>query len=305
MYFLRSWLEDYIDLSKVTNTHLEQLITDKIAEVDELIETNNYFDDKVLIGRIQNVVIHPDADKLKIFQVNLGQNKPSVQIVSAAENVREGMLVPVALIGARLPFLTIAPRKLRGVESQGMCCGKSELMLEDESKGLWELEKDLDAIIDYDLILGKPLYEFLNQYFQNETIIDIKVLPDKMSQIGNHLGMSLELAIALENYDLLTELAQNLLNPDYIDSTYPSFLAENNKNTEQTNKIDFSDQTGNYANQFNLYSLELEKNYILTHLLQKRMFLTGRNLVGNVADLSNYLLADIGQPSHFFDADKL
>ncbi len=314
MLFLRSWLEDYIDLSKLTNEELVELITKRSSEVEEAQVVDDYFEGKVLIGRIENTRGHPQADRLKIFEVNLGSNN-KIQIVSAAPNVRDGLIVPVAVEGCRLPFLTIASKKMRGEVSEGMCLGKSELMLETEfSSGLWELNKLLDSR-DYfekegsdhrgvEVFLGKSICAVLPEYFPAETIVDIKVLPDKIGTIGNHLGISIELATCLGNFDLLKPAAARFLQREF------DALAELQKFVFEKSeiKIDFEDPTG-YTKDFWLFDLKLQKanddpNYYLPHELVKRMFLTERHVIGGLADLSNYVLADLGQPTHFFSQEK-
>ncbi len=100
MLFLKSWLEDYINLSEFKPAELAEIITRKSSEVEEVNEITERFEGKVLVGKIQSLRKHPEADKLNIFDVNLGE-KGTVQIVSAATNARDGLMVPVALDGAK------------------------------------------------------------------------------------------------------------------------------------------------------------------------------------------------------------
>jgi phenylalanyl-tRNA synthetase beta chain len=302
MIFLKEWLEDYIDLKSVDNIELEKIITSKIAEVDDVTLIDDWFYKKVVVGKIKNIRKHPEADNLNIFEIDFGGRLSEVTIVSAAENAKDGLICPVALNGCKLPFMTIAPRKLRGIESNGMCCGKSELMLETEmSSGLWSLTETKN-IQDQDL--GKSICEVFPEIFNTYTVLDIKILPDKFSLIGSHLGLSLDMAIALENYDLLTDKAKNLLDEKLVDQNYKEKL---NTMPKSDINIEVSDETpNNYVNSFDLFQINLQDTeYNLPHLIQQRMFLTGRNLVGNLTDLSNYLIADVGQPSHFFNGDKI
>ena len=304
MLFVRSWLQDYIDLTKYTNQELEKIITDKVAEVDEIEVKSDWFKGKVVIGKIKNLRRHPEADKLNIFEMDFGGVIPEVTIASAAPNSVDDLIVPVALNGCTLPFMTIAPRKLRGIESNGMCCGMSELMLETQySSGLWELNQLLtDKKLPVNEILGKSICQVLPEFFPAQTIIDIKVLPDKYGQISNHLGMALELSIALENYNLLTDTAQKMLDLDYVNKEYISLI---NQMQKSDIIIEMVDKTlTHYVNSFDLYEItpkSPESVYILPHIYQQRLFLSNRNLIGNMGDLSNYLLVDIGQPSHLFD----
>lgn len=302
MLFLRSWLEDYIDLMHASNQQLAEIITNKSSEVEEAIVVDDYFQGLVLIGRITNLRLHPEADKLSIFEVNFGTKRAPVIIVSAATNVREGLVVPIAMVGTQLAFFRVGVRKLRGIESQGVCLGMSELMLETEmSPGLWELEEEIIKVgLRAEDVLGQSICKILTNFFPQETVMDIKVLPDKIGQIGNHLGMALEIASCLENMNYLTPKAQYLLNPIDINTE----LEVNPVPTNSDLAINFQDDTG-YTNSFNTYQLKLKKEFILPHLLQRRMLLTGRNLIGTPADLSNYLLVDVGQPTHFFDTNKV
>lgn len=321
MLFLRSWLEEYINLEKYSNNELKQIITMKSGEVEEVIEVVDYFDNKVLLGKIENVRKHEDADKLKIFDVNLGE-KGIIQIVSAALNVKEGLIIPVATIGAVLPMGRILERNMRGTASQGMCCGKSELMMETEySSGLWEVVKvcdtleetlkyknDFPIVIIQDQILaiekqilGKSICEVFPEYFPKEYIFDIKYLADKISACSNYLGLALDISICLEDKNLLTQKAKSLLDSEYL-MTQILAKIEDKKYSGTTLSLD--DKTG-YTNSLFAFDLNLEKEFNLPHLYQKRMFLTGKNQIGGIADLSNYLLYDIGQPTHFFSKQKL
>ena len=296
MLFLKSWLQDYIDLSSIHNQTLIDKITSKSSEVDDFDIVQDYFDQKVVIGQIKNVRKHPDADKLNIFEMDLGSELAPVTIVSAAPNVRENLIVPVALIDSKLPMFTITERKLRGVASNGMCLGQSELGLETGySPGLWELSELLDGQNLPD-VLGQSICKILPQYFPHDVVIDIKVLPNKIASIGSHLGMALEIISCLEDKTLLTPLAIELLNPNI----KPQLLETSDL------KINVEDLTGKYVRDFDLYSLDLQdKEYHLPHKIITRLFLLNQNLTGTIADLSNYLLLDVGQPSHFFDAEKL
>lgn len=321
MLFLRSWLEEYINLEKYSNSELKQIITMKSGEVEEVIEVVDYFDSKVLLGKIENVRKHQDADRLKIFDVNLGE-KGIIQIVSAAPNVKEGLIVPVATVGAILPMGRILERNMRGVVSQGMCCGKSELMMETQfSSGLWEVVKtvdNLDEVLKYKhdfpiviikdhllavekQILGKSICDIFPEYFPKEYIFDIKYLADKISACSNYLGLALDISICLEDKKLLTEKAKSLLDSEYL---MTQILAKIEDKKYSGTVLSLDDKTG-YTNSFFAFDLNLEKEFNLPHLYQKRMFLTGKNQVGGIADLSNYLLYDIGQPTHFFSKKKL
>jgi phenylalanyl-tRNA synthetase beta chain len=301
MLFLRSWLEEYIDLSTQTDQQISDLLSLRSGECESVQTITDYFDGKVLVGRIENLQKHPEADRLNIFEVNLGGNK-KVQIVSAAPNARNGLICPVAIDGAKLPYLTVIPRKMRGVESQGMCCGKSELALETEfSDGLWELNDILkDTLKDTldESHLGQSICQVLPDFFPSQTVFEIKYLQDKLSSCANHLGLAIEIARCLQQPELLKGVAQSIWNGE-------DFWSDKVKQIQpaqrQINLVDNTHQN----NIYNLFSIELAKEYILDHNWQLRLFLTGKNLIGGLADLSNYFLFDFGQPNHFFSGSKI
>jgi Phenylalanyl-tRNA synthetase beta subunit len=304
MLFLQSWLEDYICLQNYSTEQLADLITRRSSEVEEIRVIQDYFAGKVLVGQITNVRPHPNADRLQVFDLDLG-SRGKIQIISAAPNVRDGLLVPVAVEGCKLPFLTVTKRQMRGEVSAGMCLGKSELLLETEpSSGLWELN-ELLVNRALDEVLGQSICEVLPEYFPEEVVLDIKVLPDKIGTIGNHLGMAIELAIVLGDLGLLTESAKRFLDPEL---TFAQKLDKLVTGTSDL-QVRLQDEIG-YAEHFWLFELEINKtipdtHYYLPHTLLRRLFLLEKNLVGGLVDLSNYLLADVGQPSHFFGWSKL
>jgi len=303
MLFLRSWLEDYIDLSSISNDELAKKITAFSMEVEEIKEIQDYYHGLLVIGRIEDPIPVEGSDKLKLFKVNLGDRH--IQIVSAAPNVKDQMLVGVALNGAKLPHdFTIVERKMMGHISQGMCIGKSELCLEEGySSGLWEIEADLkmqNANFKIEDILGRPLPEVLPQFFPKETIFDIKVLPNSMGILSNHLGLAYELALIYKDKSMLKPQAQLFLD---FDATVQKAKESITLDIDQS-KLSFKDNA-NYSNYFTLHSLSLPKSFDLSALIAHRMFLIEQNSVSALVDISNYLIFDIGQPTHFFSKIKL
>jgi phenylalanyl-tRNA synthetase beta chain len=306
MLFLRSWIEKYVSLDNISNEELSEKVTLGSSEVEEVVSLKDYFDAKVLVGRIENVRKHENADRLQVFDINLG-DKGTRQIVSAAPNVRENLIVPVALEGARLAYLTIANRPMRGVESQGMCLGKSELMLETKpSSGLWELEEELHKSIPnrYSTIedtFGQSICDVFPELFPEETIMDIKVLPNRMSEIGHHIGMAREIALLFGDKVSPKPELEEVMNEDAIKSTLEGLVKELPQSDVQFKLQDKVD----YVNSFALLDIRLGSEYYLPHEYQKAMMLTERNLIGSIADLTNYFLADFGQPTHIFGSEKV
>ena len=293
MLILKSWLEDYVDLSGITNTELGDMLSTKSGECDEIIEISDYFGGKVVVGKIQNLRKHPEADKLNIFDVNCGEY--SVQIVSAAPNARDGIFVPVALGGAKLPYLTMVPKKLRGVLSEGMCCGKSELGLEEHSDGLWELEAT-------DVNMGQSICDFARRDFPLDTVFDMKYLQDKLASCANHLGLAIEIALCLQKPELLRDFAKKVKN----DEDFYTEIVSKIKADERQISLGISPEIIQSEDwKYNIFTLKLDKEFVLPCKMQTRMFLTNKNLIGGLADLSNYFLFDFGQPNHFFSGSKI
>jgi phenylalanyl-tRNA synthetase beta chain len=312
MLFLKSWLADYINLTDYKDQQISDLLSINSGECEEINTITDYFDGKVVVGEIRNLYKHPDADKLNVFDVYLGEEfkakhgHDKVQIVSAAPNARDGLICPVALDGCKMPYMTILGKKMRGIESQGMCCGMSELALETEySAGLWELNgliKNSPFLkrggSEADGVLGMSICEALPEYFPAQTTFEIKYLQDRLSSCANHLGLAIEIAICLQKPELLKGIAKSV----YYKEDFVAPVLETIKKSET--QINLEDKTDS-VNVYNIFDLELPATYHLDHLYQTRMFLTGKNLIGGLADLSNYMLFDFGQPNHFFSAAKI
>ncbi len=294
MLFLKSWLEEYVNLSGYTDAEISDFLSLRSGECESVETITEYFGG-IVVGRIENLRKHPEADRLNVFDVNIG-NGNSVQIVSAAPNSRDGLICPVALGGGKLPYMTIMPKKMRGIESQGMCCGMSELALETEfSDGLWELN---DLVNEE--ALGQSICAALPQFFPVQTIFEIKYLQDKLASCANHLGLAYELAKIIQKPELLKGFGKVINNP----AEFQKLVKDKIENLPKSNKkVTFEDRT-NQTNFFTVLDLELENNFTLPHIYQTRLFLTGKNMIGGLADLSNYLLFDIGQPSHYFSSNK-
>lgn len=160
--WLRTWVNPAIDSEKLSDQ-----LTMLGLEVDEIAPAAKLFTG-VVVGEVLTVEQHPDADRLRVTTVNIGSGEP-LQIVCGAPNVRAGMKAPVATIGAVLPGdFKIKKGKLRGVESQGMLCGASEIDLEDKIDGLLELPADVPV--------GVNVREYLDL---DDNVIDISITPNR------------------------------------------------------------------------------------------------------------------------------
>jgi phenylalanyl-tRNA synthetase beta chain len=168
MIITRSWLEEFIDISKISTDEICKTLNSIGLEVDSIERTA--IPSKVVIGKVLERVKHPEADKLSICQVDLGTQQ--VQIVCGAKNVDAGQFVPVATLGCDLGNnFIIKEAKLRGVESNGMICSATELGLSKINDGILELDDSIG-----ELILGKELKDYPKV---NDEIIEIELTANR------------------------------------------------------------------------------------------------------------------------------
>lgn len=168
MIITRSWLEEFIDISKISTDEICKTLNSIGLEVDSIERTT--IPSKVVIGKVLERVKHPEADKLSICQVDLGTQQ--VQIVCGAKNVDAGQFVPVATLGCDLGNnFIIKEAKLRGVESNGMICSATELGLSKINDGILELDDSIG-----ELILGKELKDYPKV---NDEIIEIELTANR------------------------------------------------------------------------------------------------------------------------------
>ena len=168
MIITRTWIEEFIDIRKISTDDICKTLNSIGLEVDSLEQVS--IAPKVVVGKVLEKVKHPDADKLNICQVDIGLE--TVQIVCGAKNVDAGQFVAVAVVGCRLsPDFKIKKAKLRGVESNGMICSSTELGLAKLNDGILELDDSIG-----ELILGRELSEYS---LLNDDIIEIELTANR------------------------------------------------------------------------------------------------------------------------------
>jgi len=228
----------------------------------------------VVVAEVMSVTAHPDADKLRICQVNVGEDE-SLQIVCGASNVREGLKIPAALIGAVLPEnFKIKKSKLRGELSFGMLCSEKELGLAKDADGLMELANDAPV--------GTDIRDYLSL---NDQLIEVDLTPNRADCLSLE-GVAREVA---------------LLNK--IDFSVTNYAAVSVEHQEQL-AVEVSD-----ANACPRYLGRLIKNINIAAAtplwMQERLRRSGVASLGAVVDVTNYVMLELGQPLHAFDADTL
>lgn len=265
--WLRTWVNPAID-----SETLSDQLTMLGLEVDELAPVAKPFTG-VVVGEVLTVEQHPDADRLRVTTVNIGSGEP-LQIVCGAPNVRAGMKAPVATIGAVLPGdFKIKKGKLRGVESQGMLCGASEIDLEDKIDGLLELPADAPV--------GVNIREYLKL---DDNVIDISITPNR-GDCFSIRGIAREIAV-------INQLQINEPDIKTVDTT----IADEKKvviSTEGAPRY-----LGRVIKNVNVKAATPE-------WMEQALARSGIRTHSILVDVTNYVLMELGQPMHAFDLAKI
>ncbi|MBT0571207.1 phenylalanine--tRNA ligase subunit beta [Curvibacter sp. CHRR-16] len=277
MQFSESWLRSFCNPSLSTQA-LADVLTMAGMEVEDLEPVAPPFH-KIVVGEIKEAEQHPNADRLRVCKVDTGAEL--LTIVCGASNARVGIRVPCALVGAELPPgedgkpFSIKVGKLRGVESYGMLCSARELRLKVEDTG-GLLELPLDA----------PLGQDIREYLQlNDTLFTLKLTPN--------------LAHCLSVYGVARELAAltgaPLVEPKT--SAIAVTLAE-----RQVAQIQAPDLCGRFAGRI---VRGINPKAITPRWMVDRLARSGQRSVNALVDISNYVMFELGRPSHIFDLDKI
>ena len=169
MIVTRRWLQEFIDLTDINDKRLYEAFNSIGLEVDSI--RSLIMPENVVVGRVVECVKHPDADKLNLCKVDVGEGEP-LQIICGASNVVDAEYVAVAKVGAILPGdFEIKPAKLRGIDSFGMICSSSELGLAEMGKGIMILDDSIGK-----LVVGKPLSRY--EAF-NDTVIELELTANR------------------------------------------------------------------------------------------------------------------------------
>jgi phenylalanyl-tRNA synthetase beta chain len=265
--WLRTWVNPAIDSER-----LAEQLTMLGLEVDETAPVAKAFSG-VVVGEILSIAPHPDADRLRVTTVAIGQDQP-LQIVCGASNLYVGMKAPVATIGAVLPGdFKIKKGKLRGVESQGMLCGASEIDLEDKVDGLLELDSDA------------PVGEDIRSYLKlDDRIIDISITPNR-GDCFSIRGIAREVA-------LINQLHYQA--PAQVE--VPASI-----NDEKTIQIS-ADGVARYLGRV---IKNVNTQATTPAWMQQALSRSGVRSHSILVDITNYVLLELGQPMHAFDLAKI
>ncbi|KRU23730.1 phenylalanine--tRNA ligase subunit beta [Psychrobacter piscatorii] len=278
MKISEQWLRQWVN-PKNTSEQLAEQLTMAGLEIDDRYAVARAFSG-VVIGEVISVEQHPDADKLRVTQVNIGDAEP-LQIVCGAPNVTVGMKAPVATVGAILPSdeakgFKIKKSKLRGVASNGMLCGASEIDLVDDIDGLLELPEDAPV--------GTDIREYLGL---NNQILDISITPNR-GDCFSVRGIAREISVINDLPVQLPEIPDNV-------------VASDNGATPAVT-VDAVEACPRYL----LQSISnIDRSIDTPKWMQDALVQSGLRSHNFLVDVTNYVLMELGQPLHAFDADTI
>ena len=274
MYISMNWIREFVDLSGLDIMDLIRQFSLSTAEVENEIFHKGSDLSGVVVAEIKSVAEHPESKKLHLLKVDIGESE-LVDVVCGAPNVREGMKTAFAKVGARLGEITIAPRPLAGYMSCGMCCSEKEIGISDDNSGIMDLDpayangtdlKDIFAIDDI-------VFEVDNKSLTNR--------PD----LWGHYGIAREFA-ALSGRPLKALPVADL-------EAYASLPALDIE-------IENDDCLRYSGLKFDNVSLSVSPVN-----MRIRLFYCGMRAINFLADMTNYLMLEMGQPMHAFDSRKV
>ncbi len=271
MQFSENWLRSLVAV-ELDRQGLDDALTMSGLEVEEVIPVAPSFD-KVVIAEIVSAEKHPDADRLQLCQVNVGEAEP-LQIVCGAPNARVGLRIPCAMVGAKLPGFKIKKAKVRGVESFGMLCSAKEIGVAEEADGILELPADAP--------IGQSIRDYLDL---DDAVFHIKLTPNRSDCLSLN-GIAREVKAITG-----AELTAQTIDPIASSSS----LIQNAKVVSQ-------DQCPLYCTRI----IEgVNANADTPEWMVRYLARSGIRSISAIVDITNYVLLLLGQPMHAFDAEKL
>jgi phenylalanyl-tRNA synthetase beta chain len=277
-----NWIKEFVALPNISPKELGSKFTLATAEVEDVITKGEGLK-SIRCVEIKSLRPHPEADKLNLvtFDVGGGETK---EVVCGAPNVRVGLKVPFAPIGTTLPNgMTLEPKKIRGILSDGMLCSETELGLGEGTSGLMELKSEV--------VPGTPLLEYLN--FDSDTVIDVdnKSLTHRPDLWG-HYGLAREFAAAH------TLPLKNPFNAHWA-STQEKKLGSG------TAPVKLSVEPESSCLAYYGLSIDNIKMRPTPEWLKQRLETVGLRSINLIVDISNFVMLELGIPNHIFDRDQI
>lgn len=269
-----NWIEDFVDLKGLNKSELIHQFSLSTAEVENEIFYKGSDLQGVVVAEIKSVENHPDSKKLHLLKVDAGEDTLT-DVVCGAPNVKVGMKTAFAKVGAKIGEITIAPRPLAGYTSYGMCCSEAEIGISDDNSGIMEITDDIPNGTDL-----KEAYQIDDIIFE----VDNKSLTNRPDLWG-HYGIAREFAA----------LAGRELSPLDIDD----LQAYNN-----LPKIDMKIEDP-LCQRYSCLQVENIERKVSPVNMRIRLYYCGMRGINFLADLTNYLMLEMGQPMHAFDSRKV
>ncbi|HDJ3071881.1 phenylalanine--tRNA ligase subunit beta [Staphylococcus aureus] len=279
MLISNEWLKEYVTIDDSVN-NLAERITRTGIEVDDLIDYTKDIKNLV-VGFVKSKEKHPDADKLNVCQVDIGEDEP-VQIVCGAPNVDAGQYVIVAKVGGRLPGgIKIKRAKLRGERSEGMICSLQEIGISSNY-----IPKSFESGIYVFSEAQVPGTDALQALYLDDQVMEFDLTPNRADALSM-IGTAYEVAALYNTKMTKPETTSNEL--------------ELSANDELTVTIENEDKVPYYSARV-VHDVTIEPSPIW---MQARLIKAGIRPINNVVDISNYVLLEYGQPLHMFDQDAI
>ncbi|MBQ9769363.1 MAG: phenylalanine--tRNA ligase subunit beta, partial [Clostridia bacterium] len=274
MFLSMNWISDFIDFTGLDKLKLINQFSLSTAEVENEIFMKGSDISGIVVAEIKSVEEHPESKKLHLLKVDAGDGKLT-DVVCGAPNVRVGMKTAFAKVGAKIGDITIAPRPLAGFDSFGMCCSEKEIGISDDNSGIMDITEDVPNGTDI-----KDLYEIEDIVFE----VDNKSLTNRPDLWG-HSGIAREFAA----------LAGRPLKPlDTVD------LAAYNDLPKVDMKIEDP-----LCQRYSCLQVENITKNVSPVNMRIRLYYCGMRGINLLADLTNYLMLEMGQPMHAFDSRKV
>ncbi len=274
MFLSMNWIQDFVDLSGLDKIELIRKFSLSTAEVENDILRKGSEISGIVVGEIKSVENHPDSKKLHLLKIDAGEDE-LIDVVCGAPNVRVGLKTAFAKVGAKIGEITITPRALAGFTSNGMCCSEAEIGISDDNSGIMEITDDVKNGTDL-----KDIYEIDDIVFE----VDNKSLTNRPDLWG-HYGIAREFAA----------LAGRELKPFDLDDL---------KAYDGLKKIDMKIED-TLCQRYSCLQIENINRNVSPVNMRIRLFYCGMRAINYLADLTNYLMLEMGQPMHAFDSRKV
>ena len=274
MFLSMNWIKDFVDLSGLDDLKLINQFSLSTAEVENEIQFKGADLSGVVVAEIKSVENHPESKKLHLLKVDIGE-EALVDVVCGAPNVRVGMKTAFAKVGAKIGEIEIAPRPLAGFMSCGMCCSEKEIGISDDHAGIMEITDDVKNGTDL-----KDIYAIDDIIFE----VDNKSLTNR-PDLWSHYGIAREFA-AIAQRPLKALSFDDLSAYDHLP------------------KVDMKIEDP-LCQRYSCLQFENISRSVSPVNMRIRLFYCGMRAINFLADMTNYLMLEMGQPMHAFDSRKV